>query len=174
MGFCIFANAAIAAYYALNQPGIERVGIVDWDVHHGNGTQAIVETHPQIGYCSLHEFPCYPYTGEDTERGQFNNVLNIPMPAGSRRQDYEAKFQNTLLPWLRNFRPDLLIVSAGYDANQEDPLASINLQPQDYGLFTDYCLGITHRILFGLEGGYDLPSLAESVAATVSRCLEVS
>lgn len=171
MGFCIFANAAIAAYYALNQPGIDRVAILDWDVHHGNGTQAIVETHPQIAYCSLHESPCYPYTGKASEQGNYNNVLNIPMPAGSAHPDYSTKFATQVLPWLENFRPNLLIVSAGYDANQDDPLASIDLKPQDYGLFTDACLGITHRIVFGLEGGYDLPSLAASVAATVNSCL---
>jgi acetoin utilization deacetylase AcuC-like enzyme len=171
MGFCVFANAAIAAYYALSQPGITRVAILDWDVHHGNGTQAIVETHPQLAYCSLHESPCYPYTGQASEQGNHQNVLNIPMSAGSRGMEYQAKFTQQILPWLNVFNPDLLIVSAGYDANQDDPLASIELQPQDYGVFTDACLGITRRVVFGLEGGYDLPSLAKSVAATVASCL---
>ena len=171
MGFCIFSNAAIAAYYALNQPNVQRVAILDWDVHHGNGTQAIVETNSNIAYCSLHEFPHYPGTGAADERGQYNNVLNLPMAAGSTMADYEPLFQQTILPFLQNFHPDLLIVSAGYDANQADPLASIALQPKDYGVFTQYCLEITDRILFGLEGGYDLNALAQSVTATVEQCL---
>lgn len=171
MGFCLFSNAAIAALYALQEPGINRVAILDWDVHHGNGTQAIVETHPQIAYCSLHQYPCYPGTGHYTERGFHNNVLNLPFPPGSDIGIYQPVFETKVVPFLSNFQPDLLIVSAGYDANADDPLASINLQPQDYGLFTDYCLGITRKILFGLEGGYDFDALAKSVLATIERCL---
>jgi acetoin utilization deacetylase AcuC-like enzyme len=171
MGFCLFSNAAIAALYALQQPGINRVAILDWDVHHGNGTQAIVETHPQIAYCSLHQYPCYPGTGHYTERGFHNNVLNLPFPPGSDIGIYQPVFETKVVPFLSNFQPDLLIVSAGYDANADDPLASINLQPQDYGLFTDYCLGITRKILFGLEGGYDFDALAKSVLATIERCI---
>lgn len=171
MGFCIFSNAAIAAYYALKHSHVNRVAILDWDVHHGNGTQAIVETHPQIAYCSLHESPHYPGTGAASERGKYNNVLNFPMRAGSTLADYQPLFQQEIVPFLQQFQPDLLIVSAGYDANQADPLASIALHPQDYGLFTQYCLQITDRILFGLEGGYDLDTLAESVVATIEQCL---
>ncbi|BAZ21790.1 histone deacetylase superfamily protein [Kalymmatonema gypsitolerans NIES-4073] len=171
MGFCLFSNAAIAALYALQQPGINRVAILDWDVHHGNGTQAIVENHPQIAYCSLHQYPCYPGTGHYTERGFHNNVLNLPFPPGSDIGIYQPVFEKKVVPFLSNFQPDLLIISAGYDANADDPLASINLQPQDYGLFTDYCLGITRKILFGLEGGYDFDALAKSVLATIERCI---
>jgi acetoin utilization deacetylase AcuC-like enzyme len=156
MGFCLFANAAIAALGALTQPGINRVAILDWDVHHGNGTQAIVETNSQIAYCSLHQYPCYPGTGKISERGFHNNILNLPMPPGSDIGIYQPVFEKKVVPFLADFQPDLLIVSAGYDANAADPLAMINLQPQDYGLFTDYCLGVTRKILFGLEGGYDL------------------
>lgn len=173
MGFCIFSNAAIAAHYALQQPSIHRVGILDWDVHHGNGTQAIVESNPAIAYCSLHEFPHYPGTGSAQERGKFDNVLNIPMPAGSILPDYETPFQQAVIPFLQAFQPDLLIVSAGYDANKADPLAHISLQPQDYGIFTDYCLQITPRVLFGLEGGYDFSTLSQSVLATIERCLRL-
>jgi acetoin utilization deacetylase AcuC-like enzyme len=171
MGFCLFANAAIAALYALKQPGINRVAILDWDVHHGNGTQAIVETNPQITYCSLHQYPCYPGTGKASETGFHNNVLNLPVPPGSDLSLYQPLFEKKVVPFLSDFQPDLLIVSAGYDANAADPLARINLQPQDYGLFTDYCLGITRKILFGLEGGYDLTALSQSVVATIERCL---
>ncbi|MCF2146561.1 histone deacetylase [Desmonostoc muscorum LEGE 12446] len=171
MGFCLFSNAAIAAFFALEQPGINRVAILDWDVHHGNGTQAIVETHPQIAYCSLHQYPCYPGTGRATERGFYNNVLNLPVPPGSDITVYQPLFENKVVPFLTSFNPDLLIVSAGYDANAADPLASINLESEDYGLFTDYCLGLTRKILFGLEGGYDFDALSQSVLATIERCL---
>jgi acetoin utilization deacetylase AcuC-like enzyme len=171
MGFCLFSNAAIAAYYALEMQGISRVAIIDWDVHHGNGTQAIVETNPQIAYCSLHQYPCYPGTGRATERGFHNNVLNVPIPPGSDISVYQPLWEKKVVPFLTQFQPDLLIVSAGYDANADDPLASVNLQPQDYGLFTNYCLGITRKILFGLEGGYDLDTLSQSVVATINSCL---
>jgi acetoin utilization deacetylase AcuC-like enzyme len=171
MGFCIFSNAAIAAHYALRQPNVNRVAILDWDVHHGNGTQAIVEANAQIAYCSLHEFPHYPGTGAASERGAHGNVLNLPLPSGSTMADYEPVFQQQVVPFLQAFQPDLLIVSAGYDANRADPLASMALQPGDFGQFTRYCLQLTRRLLFGLEGGYDLESLAQSVVATIEPCL---
>ncbi|MEO0970600.1 MAG: histone deacetylase [Cyanobacteria bacterium J06639_18] len=171
MGFCLFSNAAIAAHYALKQPNINRVAILDWDVHHGNGTQALVESHSEIAYCSLHEYPCYPGTGKITERGFHNNVLNLPIPPNSDVRLYQQAFEREVIPFLSKFAPDLLIVSAGYDANADDPLATINLQPRDYGLFTEYCLGITSKMLFGLEGGYDLSALAQSVIATIEKCL---
>lgn len=171
MGFCLFSNAAIAAYYALEQLKIKRVAILDWDVHHGNGTQAIVENNPQIAYCSLHQSPCYPGTGDASERGAYNNVLNLPMLPGSTIAEYKVAFEQQVIPFLRQFQPDLLIVSAGYDANADDPLAEIALQPQDYGQFTEYCLQITRKIVFGLEGGYDLSALSQSVVATIESCL---
>lgn len=171
MGFCLFSNAAIAAYYALEQPGIERVAILDWDVHHGNGTQEIVENHPQIAYCSLHQFPCYPGTGEASEQGTYNNVLNLPLLPGSTLEVYQPLFETKVIPFLSDFQPDLLIVSAGYDANAADPLAEMVLQPQDYGLFTKICLQLTRKIVFGLEGGYDFEALSKSVVATVEQCL---
>jgi acetoin utilization deacetylase AcuC-like enzyme len=171
MGFCIFSNAAIAATYALAN-GAERVAILDWDVHHGNGTQAVAANNPQIAYCSLHEFPHYPGTGAAMERGVFNNLLNLPMKAGSTIADYQPLFETKVMPFLTEFRPDLLIVSAGYDANRDDPLANISLKPADFGVFTDYCLQVTRNIVFGLEGGYDFDSLGQSVVATVDRCLK--
>ena len=171
MGFCIFSNAAIAAHYALKQPGVERVAILDWDVHHGNGTQAIVEQHPQIAYCSLHESPQYPGTGAVDECGYHNNVLNLPMLFGSTMAHYEPAFVQQVIPFLTAFQPDLLIISAGYDANHADPLAGISLQPDDFGVFTRYCLALTRRLLFGLEGGYDLDAIGRSVVATIAECL---
>jgi acetoin utilization deacetylase AcuC-like enzyme len=172
MGFCLFANAAIAAFYALAQPGIERVAILDWDVHHGNGTQAIVQGSAQIAYCSLHQSPCYPGTGSAQETGTARNVLNIPMQAGGTIAEYQTQFEGQVVPFLKAFAPDLLIVSAGYDANHDDPLAGMSLRPADYGQFTAYCLSITPKVLLGLEGGYDLDSLAASVEATLMACLK--
>lgn len=171
MGFCIFSNAAIAAHYALTQPGVKRVAILDWDVHHGNGTQAIVEQHPQIAYCSIHESPQYPGTGAASERGLYNNVLNVPMSAGSTIADYAPAFEQQIMPFLTRSRPDLLIISAGYDANHADPLADISLKPENFGVFTQYCLTLSRRLLFGLEGGYDLEAIGRSVVATIERCL---
>ncbi len=171
MGFCLFSNAAIAAYYALEQPGINRVAILDWDVHHGNGTQSLVENNRHIAFCSLHQSPCYPGTGYAEEHGSYNNVLNLPMYPGSTLTEYRRAFESQVMPFLSKFNPDLLIVSAGYDGNAADPLASIALLPSDYGIFTDYCLKITSRILFGLEGGYALKELGESVVATIGQCL---
>lgn len=173
MGFCIFSNAAIAAHYALEQPNVERVAILDWDVHHGNGTQAIVESNPQIAYCSLHQYPCYPGTGRASERGLHNNVLNLPMKPGSNLSDYQPQFETAVMPFLQDFQPDLLLVSAGYDANKADPLADVSLKPSDYGVFTNYCLQVTPRLLFGLEGGYDLEALAHSAIATIEPCLAI-
>jgi acetoin utilization deacetylase AcuC-like enzyme len=171
MGFCIFSNAAIAATYALVN-GAQRVAILDWDVHHGNGTQTVVAQNPQMAYCSLHQSPYYPGTGRAIERGVHQNILNLPMKAGSTMADYQPLFETKVVPFLTEFQPDLLIVSAGYDANHDDPLASISLQPGDFGVFTDYCLQVTRKIVFGLEGGYDFDSLGASVVATIDRCLE--
>ncbi|MBP0001137.1 MAG: histone deacetylase [Cyanobacteria bacterium SID2] len=171
MGFCIFSNAAIAAYAALKHIGVDRVGILDWDVHHGNGTQAIVETHPQIAYCSLHQSHCYPGTGSSDERGSYNNVLNIPLPSGCTRERYHQEFSERAIPFLDRFRPDLLIVSAGYDTHKDDPLAGLFLHSEDYREMTEQILKITEHTLFGLEGGYDLDGLSSSIACTIEACL---
>lgn len=172
MGFCLFSNAAIAAHYALSKPQIQRVGILDWDVHHGNGTEAIVRDNPNIAYCSLHQHPCYPGTGtEKATSGEYHNILNLPLKAGSAISDYQRLFEQEVMPFFNNWQPDLLIVSAGYDANDLDPLAGIMLQPEDYQILTEYVLNITKYPLFGLEGGYHLAALANSVVATLSTCL---
>jgi acetoin utilization deacetylase AcuC-like enzyme len=172
MGFCIFSNAAIAAHYALQQPGIDRVAILDWDVHHGNGTEAIVTHNPQIAYCSLHEYPFYPGTGKATERGKHNNILNIPLAAGSTLADYTPAFEQKILPFLQNFNPQLLIISAGYDATHADHLAHICLKPIDYQLFTQYCLEISPHLLLGLEGGYNYEALSDSVVYTLQALIQ--
>lgn len=171
MGFCLFGNAAIAAIYAVENLGLSRVSILDWDVHHGNGTQAIVEKHSKIRYCSLHQSPAYPMTGAASETGKFGNILNVPLEPGSGSDIYNAAFESQVLPWLRSGNPELLIISAGYDAMAVDPLARMKLKADDYAQFTEWCLDITPRILFGLEGGYDLDGLAMGVAKTIETCL---
>ena len=171
MGFCLFSNAAIAAEYALTKPNVKRVGILDWDVHHGNGTEAIVRDNPGVAYCSLHQHPCYPGTGSKYSRDRERNILNLPMHPGSKIADYQQAFEREVMPFFLDWQPDVLIVSAGYDANERDPLASICLEPEDYNLLTKYVLKITKYPLFGLEGGYHLEALAESVVATLGACL---
>ena len=170
MGFCIFSNAAIAALYALKTALVKRVAILDWDVHHGNGTQAIVENNANIAYCSLHQFPFYPGTGKPSDQGTYNNVLNCPMDAGSTLDDYHPIFEKQILPFLKRFEPELLVVSAGYDAVEADPLANISLNPKDFGQLTSYCLQVTHSVLFGLEGGYDHNALGKAVTETIETC----
>ncbi len=171
MGFCLFSNAAISAQYALSLEGINRVAILDWDVHHGNGTEAIVEHNSQIIYSSIHQYPHYPGTGYVEDTGLHDNILNNHVSAGSTIKEYQPLFEQKIIPFFQKFNPDLLIVSAGYDANEKDPLAGVCLQPEDYGVFTKYCLDITPKILFGLEGGYDLEALAKSVEKTILPCL---
>ncbi len=174
MGFCLLSNAAIAAHYALSQLGINRVAILDWDVHHGNGTQSLVESHPQIAYCSFHQQGAYPGTGAHAERGLHHNVLNLPMPAGSQLADYQQRWFAEAAPFLANFEADFMIVSAGYDATRADPLAGMALEPEDYGWFAQVCMQMTPKILFGLEGGYDYRALAESVAATIRSAISAT
>ncbi|MEM6426563.1 MAG: histone deacetylase [Cyanobacteria bacterium P01_D01_bin.128] len=174
MGFCLFSNAAIAAHYALSHPQVNRVAILDWDVHHGNGTQALVEMNRDIVYCSLHQSPCYPGTGSADETGFYDNILNLPVAPGSTLADYQPLFETKVLPFLQAASPDLLLVSAGYDANGNDPLAGIKLKPEDYGYFTRAGLSMTSKVLFGLEGGYHYASLSQSVLETLSVCLKPS
>lgn len=171
MGFCIFSNAALAAYHALTHPKVDRVAILDWDVHHGNGTQAMVSTDPRIAYTSLHQFPYYPGTGSATEQGEHGNVLNIPLPAGTTLQEYQPQFENRVIPFIQAFNPDLLIISAGYDATYADQLAQLSLQPEDFGTLMGDCLGITSRIVLGLEGGYDYGAIGAAVVATIDEIL---
>jgi acetoin utilization deacetylase AcuC-like enzyme len=171
MGFCLLSNAAIAAHYALNHLKVNRVAILDWDVHHGNGTQSLVENHPHIAYCSFHQQGAYPGTGAASERGLHHNVLNLPLSAGSQLADYQQRWEADAEPFLADFGADFMIVSAGYDATQADPLAGMSLQPDDYGWFTQVCMQLTPNILFGLEGGYDYRALAQSVAATIRSAM---
>ena len=171
MGFCLLSNAAIAAHYALDHPHISRVAILDWDVHHGNGTQQLVSNHPQIAYCSIHQMPAYPGTGQAAETGVHGNVCNVPIAPGSTLKEYQLHFDQQIIPFLEKFQPELLLVSAGYDATAADPLARVNLMPSDYGVFTALCNKIAPRVLFGLEGGYDYQMLGQSVIATIEAAI---
>ncbi|GAB4360835.1 MAG: histone deacetylase [Cyanophyceae cyanobacterium] len=171
MGFCLLSNAAIVARDAIATEAVERIAIVDWDVHHGNGTQDLVVNEAAIAYCSIHQSPAYPGTGYPCRDDHEHQLLNLPVAAGSTIEDYRSRFRDRIVPFLKDFRPDVILVSAGYDANRTDPLASVNLAPEDYGELTHYLLDVTPRLLFGLEGGYDLNALAASVEATISACI---
>jgi len=170
MGFCLFSNAALAAVYALKQSTINKVAIFDWDVHHGNGTQNIAKSNPDIAYASIHQFPFYPGTGSQIEKGDFNNVLNIPVPSGFGSKEYKQIFDEQVFPFIQNFHPDLLIISSGFDAHRNDPLAGINLEAEDFAYMTKRCQEIQPNLLLGLEGGYDLGALRECVVG-VAVCL---
>jgi acetoin utilization deacetylase AcuC-like enzyme len=176
MGFCLFNNVAIAAEYARKQHSIKRVAIVDFDVHHGNGTQAAFERQPDVLYISSHEMPYYPGTGHPTETG-VGNIVNIPLKAGTVGSEFRDKINTIALPALRKFKPDLLLVSAGFDAHRDDPLADIELVEDDYRWITEELVAIAKefckgRLISTLEGGYNLEALTRSVAAHVEVLLQ--
>jgi acetoin utilization deacetylase AcuC-like enzyme len=176
MGFCLFNNAAIAARYAQDKHGAERVAIVDFDVHHGNGTQDIFWSDKTVMYCSTHEMPLFPGTGALAERGEFNTVVNAPLRAGDAGDTFRAAFETSILPRLREFKPDLMVISAGFDAHTRDPLANVNLVEADFTWVTQKLMEIADRSAQGrvvslLEGGYDLQGLARSAAAHVTALM---
>jgi acetoin utilization deacetylase AcuC-like enzyme len=176
MGFCLFNSAAIAARYAQKKHGAERVAIVDFDVHHGNGSQDIFWSDRSVMYCSTHEMPLYPGTGAVNERGEFNNIVNAPLRAGDGGDAFRQAFEASILPRLREFKPDFLVISAGFDAHTRDPLANLNLVEADYTWVTQKLMEIADtsaqgRIVSMLEGGYDLQGLARSAAAHVTALM---
>jgi len=179
MGFCLLNNVAIAVRYAQKKHGLSRVLIVDWDVHHGNGTQHIFEDDPSVLFFSTHQFPHYPGTGRESERGRGAGegyTINVPMEAGEGDDEYRAIFRKVLVPAAEEFKPELVIISAGFDAHKDDPLASMGLTEAGYAELTGIVAGIAKtyaqgRILSSLEGGYNLTALAASVDAHVRGLL---
>jgi len=176
MGFCFLNNAAIAARHARARHGAERVAIVDFDVHHGNGSQDIFWSDANVMYCSTHEMPLYPGTGARTERGAHNNVVNAPLSAGDGGPEFRDAMSSVILPRVDEFRPDLIVISAGFDAHMRDPLANLNLVEADYTWITQKLMEIADRHASGrivsvLEGGYDLEGLSRSVAAHVKALM---
>ena len=171
MGFCLFANAAIAARHAQARWGLSRVAVVDFDVHHGNGTQAIFVDDPSLFYGSSHQYPCYPGTGAAHERG-VGNIVNVPLPPGADGMAFRGAWDDILLPALDAFAPELLIVSAGFDAHIADPLAELRVRTPDFAWLTGRLLAAAERhckrrLVSVLEGGYDLAALADASAAHV-------
>ena len=173
MGFCFFGNIAIAAKHALDHHGLERVAIVDFDVHHGNGTQDLVEEDARIFFASTHQMPLYPGTGAAHETGGHNNVLNVPLPAGAGGREFRAVMEREVLPAVRRHAPQMIFISAGFDAHADDPLAGLNFTVDDFAwatrvlcdLAAELCSG---RVVSCLEGGYDLSALGASAAAHVN------
>ena len=175
MGFCIFNNIAIAGLYARAQYGAERIAVVDFDVHHGNGTQEIFENDPRVMYVSTHEAGLYPHTGEAGEHG-VGNIFNAPLPAGSGGSLFRRAYSEILLPEIDAFKPQLILISAGFDAHRVDPLADLRLEADDYAWLTRELLALaarhcSGRIVSMLEGGYDLAALRESALAHVKELL---
>jgi acetoin utilization deacetylase AcuC-like enzyme len=171
MGFCLFNNVAIGACYAQKQHNLERVAIVDWDVHHGNGTQKAFYSDPSVLYISLHQYPLYPGTGSRVEEGAGQGrgfTLNIPLSPGGGDVEYLMAFSEQVLPRLKEFKPQLLLISAGFDAHIDDPLASMNVTNKGFNKMAQLLISLAHtacedRIVSVLEGGYSLPSLPYTV-----------
>jgi acetoin utilization deacetylase AcuC-like enzyme len=172
MGFCLFNNAAIAARHAQKRHGVERAAIVDFDVHHGNGSQEIFWDDPTVMYCSTHQMPLYPGTGSVSERGEHGTIVNAPLDPGDGGAEFRGAFETAILPRLKDFRPGLIVISAGFDAHARDPLANLNLLEADFAWATQKLMEIADadaggRVVSVLEGGYDLEGLARSAAAHV-------
>ncbi len=171
MGFCLFNNVGVAARYAQKTKGLNKIFIFDWDVHHGNGSQHSFYSDPSIYYSSMHQYPFYPGTGAGEETGTgdgLGTTLNLPMDAYSDDDDYLSAVQNKLIPEIQRYKPDLIIISAGFDAHQNDPLAQIQLTTDCFGKMTELLMGIAKdvcdgRLLSMLEGGYDYDALSDSV-----------
>jgi acetoin utilization deacetylase AcuC-like enzyme len=167
MGFCLLNNVVIAARAALEERGLERVLIVDWDVHHGNGTQALVEREPRISYVSLHQWPLYPGTGREDERG-VGNVFNVPRPPGRPREEYVAALDAAVGRATDEWAPQLILISAGFDAMAGDPLAGFTLEPEDYAAWTSRWRLLNAPIASLLEGGYHPHRIADGAVAHLS------
>ncbi|MCB5945443.1 histone deacetylase family protein [Acidocella sp. KAb 2-4] len=178
MGFCFFNNAAVAALHARARWGITRVAVVDFDVHHGNGTQHMFSADPGLFYASTHQTGSFPGTGAATERGVANNIINVPLMPGATGEVFRGVWETQILPRLRDFAPELLIISAGFDAHAADPLAQLRLREADFAWVTTALLEVADatcpkRVVSLLEGGYDLNALAQSAAAHVRALMRL-
>jgi acetoin utilization deacetylase AcuC-like enzyme len=170
MGFCLFNNVAIAARHAQTELGVERVAIVDWDVHHGNGTQAIFADDDSVLYVSLHQWPFYPGSGGPAEQAE--TTVNVPLSAGSGDADYERAFEQVVEPAIRDFEPDLVLVSAGFDAHEDDPLAQMRVTEDGFRELSRRSAALGPRFAAILEGGYNLAALPRLVAAALEGFAE--
>ena len=178
MGFCIYNNVAVGANYLLNQYKYKKIAIIDFDVHHGNGTQDIFYDNEKVLYISTHQYPYYPGSGSDNEKGKYNNILNIPLPAGTNSMQYMDAYEHVLKK-LKSFQPQFILFSAGFDAHKDDPLAQLQLTSKDFYEITRRTLvyAKTHcngKVVSILEGGYDLNALSESTEQHVKALLEFS
>lgn len=176
MGFCLFNNVAVAALHARVKHGLRRVAVIDFDVHHGNGTQHMFERDADLLYASTHEWPLYPGTGAAQEQGVAHNIVNVPLAGGSGGAEFRAAYTAKILPVLDAFKPELVIISAGFDAHENDPLAGLRLHEDDYAWVTRALMEIARkyakdRVVSCLEGGYDLDALAASSAAHVEALM---
>jgi len=180
MGFCLFNNVAIGARYATDRLGLHRVLILDWDVHHGNGTQDIFYDDARVMFVSLHRYPFYPGTGDDSETGRgpgLGYTLNVPIRYGTSRQEYREQFDRAVDESVRRLEPELVLVSAGYDAHRSDPIGSLGLEDEDFRYMADRLLEVANqycdgRLVAVLEGGYDLDALSSGVLSLVEACLD--
>lgn len=176
MGFCLFNHVAIAARHAQKAHGAERVAIVDWDVHHGNGTQDIFWDDPNVLFCSTHQMPLYPGSGAKGETGEHGTICNAPLSAGDGADQFREAFKSQILEAVITFKPDLIIISAGFDAHFRDPLAQINLEDGDFDWATGRVMDLAdkfcnNRVVSVLEGGYDLKGLAGGASAHIQRLM---
>jgi acetoin utilization deacetylase AcuC-like enzyme len=173
MGFCMFNNVAVGVRYAQDRYGLNKVAIVDFDVHHGNGTEDIFRNDPSVFFSSTFQHPFYPGSGADTRS---DHIVNVPLPAGTRGDRFRAAFEERILPALNGFEPELLFISAGFDAHNDDPLAQLCLLEEDFAWATEKIKGVADvhaqgRLISVLEGGYSLPALARSVEAHLQAML---
>jgi len=176
MGFCVYNNVAVGAYYLLEKYNLSKVAIIDFDVHHGNGTQDIFYNNEKVLYISSHQYPYYPGSGAANEKGSKNNVLNIPLLSGTQSHEFFNAYEN-IFKKLKEFKPKFILLSAGFDAHKDDPLAQVNLESKDYYTLTKRIMNLAknlcnEKIVSILEGGYDLDALRESVNFHIKSLIE--